>query len=97
MNRLIAQMRREAEGEFGNLLDMTQLSPLLETESNWLLEEAEEVETAVIEERYKAFDENLKTSFSAFYEAKEKKHQEIEKQLEEESKKRVDVRFIRSN
>ena len=41
MNRLIAQMRREAEGEFGNLLDMTQLSPLLETESNWLLEEAE--------------------------------------------------------
>ena len=45
----------------------------------------------------KAFDENLKTSFSAFYEAKEKKHQEIEKQLEEESKKRVDVRFIRSS
>lgn len=84
-------MRREMDGEFGDKLDRTVLEGLLDDESEWLMVDGEEADTKTVSDRYTQFDEKLKMTFKDFFDAKEKKHMEIEKQLEEESKKRVDV------
>lgn len=84
-------MRREMDGEFGDKLDRTVLEGMLEDESEWLMVDGEEADTKTVSDRYTQFDDKLKTTFKDFFDAKEKKHMEIEKQLEEESKKRVDV------
>ena len=89
-NSLLSQMRRETNGEFGDKLDKAKLDEMVEKEEDWLMN-AEEEDIQVITDRFNTFEESLKTTFSEYYAAKEKKHLEIEKQLEEESKKRVDV------
>lgn len=92
MYSLISQMRRELNGEFGEKLNREVMEPMLDAEDDWLMQ-AEEEDIQVITDRYTHFEETLKSTFKEYYEAKEAKHKEIERQLEEESKKRVDVRL----
>ena len=84
-------MRSEMNGEFGDKLDRNALEPMLNTEDDWLMQVEDET-IEVITERFNQFEKQLKTSCKEYFDAKEARHKEIEKQLEEESKKRVDVR-----
>lgn len=84
-------MRSEMNGEFGDKLDRATLEPLLNAEDDWLMQVEDET-VEVITDRFNQFDNQLKTSCKEYFDAKDAKHKEIEKQLEEESKKRVDVR-----
>ena len=84
---LIDSMRRELTGEFASKLDSTSLNQLLDSESDWLFSEGEDCTTEVMEQRWKSLDDRLHEMYKEFYEAKETRRLEIEKQLEEESKK----------
>ena len=51
----------------------------------------ETVDAAGLEKEFTEFKAKLETQFAAFFEAKEKRRIAVEKALEEESKKRMDV------
>ena len=80
-------MRRELHGEFASNLDSTSLNQLLDTESDWLYSEGEDCTTEVMEQRWESLNTRLHELYKEFYEAKETRRLEVEKQLEEESKK----------
>ena len=84
-------MRRELNGEFASKLDATSLNQLLDAESDWLYYEGEECTTEVMEQRWESLNTRLHESYKEFYEAKETRRLEVEKQLEEESKKHEKV------
>lgn len=89
--RLIDQMWRELDSEDKALLDEAALSPVLRAESSWLMDNEETVDAAGLEKEFTEFKAKLETQFAAFFEAKEKRRIAVEKALEEESKKRMDV------
>lgn len=89
--RLIDQMWRELDSEDKALLDEAALSPVLRAESAWLMDNEETVDATGLEKEFTEFKAKLETQFAAFFEAKEKRRIAVEKALEEESKKRVDV------
>lgn len=89
--RLIDQMWRELDSEDKELLDEAALSPMLRAESTWLMDNEESIDAAGLEKECMEFKERLEKQFAAFFEAKEKRRIAVEKALEEESKKRVDV------
>ena len=84
-------MWRELDSEDKALLDEALLSPMLREESAWLMDNEETVDAAGLEKECERFKEKLEKQFAAFFEAKEKRRIAVEKALEEESKKRVDV------
>lgn len=90
---LLDSMRRELSGEFGSKLDEGALTSLLDAENEWLLTEGETCETRALEERLASLEQKLHEDFKEFFDAKESHRLEVEKQLEEESKKHEKVRL----
>ena len=87
-------MWRELDSEDKVLLDESALSPMLKAESNWLIENEETVSADALEAEFSRFKEELEKQFAPFFEAKEARRIAVEKALEEESKKRVEVEAV---
>ena len=87
-------MWRELDSEDKALLDESALSPLLKAESSWLIENEETVSADALEAEFSRFKEALEKQFAPFFEAKEARRIAVEKALEEESKKRVEVEAV---
>lgn len=90
-HRLLDSMRRELKGDFASKLDETKLTSLLDEEKEWLWSEGETCDTKTLEERLAGLEQKLHTEFKEFFDAKESHRLEVEKQLEEESKKNEKV------
>lgn len=84
-------MRRELSGPFASKLNATTLNSLLDAESDWLFMEGETSTTEEMEKRWDTLQNRLKEEYKEYYEAKEAHRLEVEKQLEEESKKHEKV------
>lgn len=91
ISRLIDSMRRELSGPFASKLNATTLNSLLDAESDWLFMEGETSTTEEMEKRWDTLQNRLKEEYKEYYEAKEAHRLEVEKQLEEESKKHEKV------
>ena len=92
--RLIDQMWREMDSEDKALLDESALRPMLKAESSWLIEHEETITADALEAEFNRFKEELEKQFASFFEAKEARRIAVEKALEEESKKRVEVNVV---
>lgn len=88
LEELIDQTRHELEGKFASLLKEEEVSALLDAEEDWLRGEGQSATLEQLRERRSALEKTLKERFGAFYEAKEQERLKIERELEEESKKR---------
>lgn len=88
LESLIDQTRRELTGEFASYLDADVINPLLDAESEWLWNEGESASLEELKSHVTTLETTLRQKFAAFYDAKEKHRLEVERQLEEESKKR---------
>ena len=84
-------MRRELNGQFKETLDAMTLNALLDAEGEWLLTEGEMCSTETLEERLATVEKKLHEDYKAFFDAKEEHRWKVEKELEEESKKRKEV------
>ena len=88
LEELIDQTRHELEGKFASLLKEEEVNALLDAEEDWLRGEGQSATLEQLRERRSALEKTLKERFGAFYEAKEQERLKIERELEEESKKR---------
>ena len=88
---MLDSMRRELNGQFKETLDAMTLNALLDAEDEWLLTEGETCSTETLEERLATVEKTLHEDYKAFFDAKEEHRLKVEKELEEESKKRKEV------
>ena len=88
---MLDSMRRELNGQFKESLDAMTLNALLDAEGEWLLTEGETCSTETLEERLATVEKKLHEDYKAFFDAKEEHRLKVEKELEEESKKRKEV------
>lgn len=88
LEELIDQTRRELSGKFASYLKEEEVNALLNAEDDWLWNAGESASLEELKEHRSQLEATLKERFSAFYEAKEQDRLKIERELEEESKKR---------
>lgn len=88
LEELIDQTRRELSGKFASYLKEEEVNALLNAEDDWLWNAGESASLEELKEHRNQLEATLKERFGAFYEAKEQDRLKIERELEEESKKR---------